>query len=464
MSTLAFADSHAHLDFADFAGELDQVLARARAAGVTGITTIGIDLEGGPRRLEIAEAYEGVTLSVGIHPHNADRVADASLEAIMAAVNHPKVVAIGETGLDYHYLKSGREGQLASFRNHIRAALATNLPLVIHSREAEADTRTILESEGAKHCGGVIHCFSGSADFARWGLEQGYHLSFSGIVTFRNAKDLQEIAKAVPLERLLIETDSPYLAPVPYRGKRNEPAYVVEVAKCLAALRSVPLETIATATRENTSRLFRPRTGTDARGETLAYTIDRGRYLNITAGCTLKCGFCPKWKAPRVHHYDLSLSSNPSAAAIIAAAGDVSAFEEVVFCGFGEPTLRLDTLLEVARSLKERYSVPIRVNTDGLACRVRRQDVTPRFAGIVDAVSVSLNAQSAEVYDRHCHPGLSGSYEAVKAFILAVKQHVPKVTATAISGLEGVDIEACRAIAEEELGVHFRVRYLDRLG
>ena len=195
----------------------------------------------------------------------------------------------------------------------------------------------------------------------------------------------------------------------------------------------------------------------------LAYPIGDGLYLNISRGCTLHCAFCPKWTAPVVHDYDLTLEHNPRLEEVLAAMGDFSAYEEIVFCGYGEPTLRLELLLDVARVVKERTGTRVRVNTDGLANRVHRRDVTPAFAGLVDAVSISLNAQNQTVYDRHCQPELPDAYPSMLAFVAAVRRHVPEVTLTAIDGLEGVDIAACRRLAEG-MGVAFRSRHLNRVG
>ncbi|MBF0164759.1 MAG: YchF/TatD family DNA exonuclease [Magnetococcales bacterium] len=465
---LRFADSHAHLNFPDFRDDLPEVLHRARGAGVAWINAIATRLsEVGPI-LELIGDDPDLYTSVGIHPHHVAEVPECSVEAILAHCHHPKVVAIGETGFDLHYEFSPRAQQEMVFRNHIRAAREMGLPLVIHTREAEEETRRVMEEESAATCGGVIHCFTGSAQMARWALDQGFHLSFSGILTFKAARALQEVARTLPLERLLIETDAPYLAPIPHRGKRNEPAYVVRVAEFLAQLLDRPLEEVARVTTDNYLRLFRiPREEPRAprADEKLTYVIGNGLYINLTKACTLHCQFCPKWEGQTVvKGHDLTLRRQPDAQRVIAAMGDVSGYQEVVFCGFGEPTLRLETLLEVAAEIKRRGPMRIRINTDGLANRVFGTDVTPRFAGLIDALSVSLNAQDEATYARICRPALGQSYESVKGFIRAARAHVPEITATAIQGVEGVDVAACRRIAEEELGVRFRVRYLDALG
>lgn len=257
-----FADSHAHLDFPDFGMELETVMQRAQEARVTWINTVATRLTDVPSLIRLCERFSQVFTTVGIHPHHAEQVEDASISAIVeAAGHHPKVVAVGETGLDFHYDSSARPVQERVFRHHIRAANRLNLPLVIHSREAEAVTRRIFEEEGGAVRGGVLHCFTGSLEMAAWGLAQGLYLSFSGVLTFKNGDALRQVARTVPLDRLLIETDAPYLAPVPKRGKRNEPAYVVRVAETLAALHGVSLERMAEATTTNYLRLFQPPLG-----------------------------------------------------------------------------------------------------------------------------------------------------------------------------------------------------------
>ncbi|MBF0605873.1 MAG: YchF/TatD family DNA exonuclease [Nitrospirae bacterium] len=455
------ADSHCHLNFPDFAQDLEPILQRAEQAGVTFINMISTRLTEVGELIRLVESYPQLTTTAGIHPHYAQEAGEGVTAALFNALNHPKMVAVGETGFDFHYNHSSKEAQERVFRDHIRVAVARHLPLVIHTREAESDTIRVLEEEGGRGCGGVIHCFTGSLAMARWALDFGYHISFSGILTFRGAQALRQVAAEVPLDRLLVETDAPYLAPMPHRSKRNEPSLVVEVARVLAQVKGISLEELATRTTANYLRLF----GLEApEKETLTYAIGKGLYVNLTGGCTLRCQFCPKWEKPWVHHYDLTLHHNPKAQEIIAALGDISTYEELVFCGYGEPTLRLSVLLEVARWGKGRGCQRIRVNTDGLANLVYGRDVTPLFAGLVDAVSISLNAQNAMVYDRHCRPSLAGSYEAVKEFCLAVKHHVKDVQVTAIEGLEGVDIAACERIAREVLGVGFRKRIYNIVG
>ena len=250
-------DSHCHLDFPDFAPELDAVVTRAGAAGVGRMVTISTRVRRHAQVLAIAERFPNVTCSVGTHPHHAHEELDITVEELVARASHPKVVAIGEAGLDYHYDNSPRDAQEQGFRTHIAAARATQLPLVIHAREADDDTARILEEEmGKGPFPAVLHCYTGGPELARRAIALGHSISFTGIVTFKNSGALREIAASLPADRFLVETDAPYLAPLPYRGKRNEPAYVTEVAKVLAEVRGVTPDEIARQTTENFFRLF----------------------------------------------------------------------------------------------------------------------------------------------------------------------------------------------------------------
>jgi len=250
-------DTHCHLDFPDFAAERDDIVARAHAAGVKQMITISTRVRKFPEILAIAEKYPTVFCSVGTHPHNADEELDIPVSELIELARHPRVVAIGEAGLDYFYDNAPREAQAIGLRNHIAAARETGLPLVIHSRSADEDMAAILTEETGKGTFPfLLHCFSSGPELARVGVELGGYVSFSGILTFPKSEELREIARTVPLERMLVETDAPYLAPKPFRGKRNEPAYVAHTAAVLAETVGVSAEEIARITTENAFRIF----------------------------------------------------------------------------------------------------------------------------------------------------------------------------------------------------------------
>lgn len=250
-------DSHCHLNYEGLREDVPGVLARARAAGVSRFLNISTKEREWPEVVGLAEQEADVFATVGIHPHEAETHPDVDTAKLVAGANHPKVVGIGETGLDYFYDHSPREQQQTAFRAHIAACRETGLPLIVHTRDAEEDTARILREEMEKGpYTGVIHCFTASQQFAELALELGFYISLSGIVTFKNARDLQETAKTIPQDRLLVETDSPFLAPVPKRGKTCEPAYVTHTAAFVASLRGQTVEELAQATTENFLRLF----------------------------------------------------------------------------------------------------------------------------------------------------------------------------------------------------------------
>jgi TatD DNase family protein len=250
-------DSHCHLDFPDFAPDLDGIVERAVAADIARMVSISTRVRQFDRLLAIAERFADVYCSIGTHPHYAHEEPEVTVDDLVERSRHPKVVAIGEAGLDYHYDFSPREAQETGFRRHIAAARETGLPLVIHTREADADTARILEEEtGRGAFPAVLHCFTSSRELALRGIDLGLYVSFSGILTFKKSDELRAIAAALPADRILVETDSPYLAPGKFRGKRNEPSYVRETAKALAAARGVTFDEIARQTTENFFRLF----------------------------------------------------------------------------------------------------------------------------------------------------------------------------------------------------------------
>lgn len=251
-----FTDSHCHLDFPGLIEQLPDLLERMRQAKVTRALCISVQLEDFPKVHELALAHESLWATAGVHPDYED-IAEPTEELLLDLASKPKVIGIGETGLDYYRLKGDLTWQRNRFRTHIRAAKRCNKPLIVHTRNAGEDTLAILKEEGAQACGGIIHCFTETLDFAKAALDLGFYLSFSGIVTFKNAADLREVARYTPMDRILIETDSPYLAPVPHRGKTNEPSFVPHVAELLAREKGLSVEEVGVQTTQNFNTLFR---------------------------------------------------------------------------------------------------------------------------------------------------------------------------------------------------------------
>ncbi len=454
-------DSHAHLDGKQFSGDLPDVLARARIAGVTSILTIGCDLESSRTSVDLAIRHPQVYASVGIHPHDALELNPsglAELERMIEAVD--KVVAIGEIGLDFYRDRSPREVQRTAFRKQIRLAKKLGKPIIVHDRDAHDEVLQILREEQAATVGGVLHCFSGDLAMARECVAMGFLISFAGPLTYPKNDGLRAIAAALPIDVMLIETDCPYLAPQKWRGKRNEPAYVRATAEALAATKGLSLEDVARVTTLNAYRLFG--IGSVDQSTRIAYQIRDSLYLNITNRCTNHCTFCAKFGDFTVKGHQLCLEREPGFDEVIEAIGDPSQYREVVFCGYGEPLLRLELVKQVAAWLKER-KITVRINTDGQANLVHKRNILPELSGLVDSISVSLNAPDAKQYQRICQSALGEEgYASLKAFLKDARQYIPDVTATAVS-LPGIDIEACRKVAGE-LGVAFRERVYNEVG
>jgi TatD DNase family protein len=454
-------DTHAHLDMPEFAADLPEVIERARAAGLIHVVTVSIDLPSLRRNLEIAAANPGfVSVTAGVHPHDAAAITAGDWREIERLAAEPAVVAIGETGLDYFRDRSPRDLQADLFARHIGLARSLGKPLVVHSRDAAADTFALLERERAGDIGGVLHCFSGTREDGERALALGFLLSFAGPLTYPRSA-LARVAPALPVERMVVETDAPFLAPQSRRGRRNEPAFVAETAAALAALKGLARRDVERITTRNACAAFRLPCPPPA--PEIAYPIRNALYLNVTSRCTNRCAFCTRETSPVVKGHDLTLEREPTVQEIIDAAGDVSGYDEVVFCGFGEPLLRWDVVREVARTLKAR-GARVRINTNGQARLFLGRDILPEMSGVVDALSVSLNAPDAAGYARICRPDAGeAAYDEVKRFIREARRHVPSVTASVVA-LPGLDIEGCRRIAEEELGATFRIRPYNEVG
>jgi len=451
-------DTHAHLEMLE---DIPQVIERARDTGIERIVAVSSDLISSNKTVEIAEDFPMVFTAVGIHPHEASSFDEEVLSQIEDLCNEQKVVAIGETGLDYHYMHSPRDIQINSFRRHIELAKKLDLPLIIHVREAHDDVLKILKEENAWETMGVIHSFTGDYETAKKYIDEGFYISFSGILTFKNAEDIRQAAKKIPIERILIETDSPYLAPIPFRGKRNEPSYIKYVAEKIAELRGISSEKIEEETTANAKNLFifEPSEAPTS----IAYKLRDSLYLNITNRCTIACVFCGKWRSFMLRDFNLRIKKEPTVDEILDTSGNPTMYNEIVFVGWGEPLLRVDVVNEVSKKLKDKGAKRIRVDTDGLANLVHKRNVLPELKGLVDSISISLNAQDAETYARIC-PSKYGdkAYFAVLDFIKDAKNYIPDVTASVVT-IPGVDVEKCRVIVED-LGVKFKPRIYGKVG
>lgn len=447
------SDTHVHLDLDAYDGDREDVVARARAAGVGLMINVGFDLATSRASIALAEAHEFIYASVGVHPHDAATVTDEILEELRRLAAHPKVVAVGETGLDYHRDLSPRDAQKSAFRSHIRLARDVGLPLIVHNREALRDVLRIVDEEGVPEAGGVMHCFPGDTAYAEEATGRGFHVGVGGPVTYSARGRLVGVARSVPLNRLLLETDAPWLPPVPHRGKRNEPAYVALVARAVADIRGLSVADLARATTGNALRLFR---AVRRPPPSIAYEMWGNLYLNITNRCTNACTFCIRYQTDVLWGYNLKLDGEPTVEEIVEAIGDPTRYREVVFCGYGEPTIRLDVVKEVGARIR-RAGGRVRIDTNGQGNLIWNRNVAPELREAVDAVSVSLNAHDAETYDRICRPTRGGGvFQHVLSFITECKKAGLTVTASVVD-VPGIDLARAQALAEA-LGVPLRVR------
>ncbi len=453
-------DTHVHLDDEQYSSDREKVIAAAEKAGIKYLVNIGTDPESNAFSLKTSAEYANIYCALGIHPNYCCGADEQVFELIDKQAAQKKVSAIGETGLDYFRNTTPRETQEKVFRRLIGLAKKHNLPLVIHSRDASQDTLKILKEEKVQELGGVLHCFTGELMLLNECLKLGFYIAVGGAVTYPNAAALRAAVKNIPLSRLLLETDSPYLAPQSKRGQRNEPAYLREIAEKVAEVQGKSLETISSWSGINAGYLFR--LGVAGQGK-IVYELNGSLYINLTNRCSNHCGFCARNESIMVKGHDLSLEREPGAEEIIKAAGDISKYKEVVYCGFGEPFIRLETLKKTAAAFKAK-GARVRVDTNGQGNLIHGRNILPGLKGLVDAVSVSLNAPTAEKYQKICSSQFGeAAFNGLKEFISEAAKYIPEVTASVVT-VPGIDIEACRKIAEEELKVKFRVRQFGKVG
>jgi TatD DNase family protein len=458
---MKLVDTHCHLYMSEFSEDLDGVIARAGLAGVKRIIVPGIDIESSKKAVDLAAQHESIFAAVGIHPHNADTVTSRDLMELRDLVtNNDKVVAIGEIGLDNYRNRSDPEKQKDIFRELLALAAELDLPVIVHSREASEDVMGILGKAKPDFLKGVMHCFSGGNDFLEKVLSLGLYVSFAGNITFPKAASLREAARFAGIEKILLETDAPYLAPGKYRGKRNEPSFMVELAELYGEIFGIDPDRAGCITSANTDGLFR--LALEGTG-TIVYKIRNSLYVNMTHRCSNRCVFCARQVSDKVKGHDLHLGCEAVREDIIKAIGDPSAYDEVVFCGFGEPTLRWGALKRVASYVKERRG-QVRLNTNGEANLINGRDVTPEMEGIVDRVSVSLNAPDSRMYDGLCASAFGEkAHGGILDFISGCASRGIKTEITCLDSIGEEAVSACRKIGDS-LNAGFRLRYLDDVG
>jgi len=450
-------DSHCHLEMPHYKDEREQIIERALAAGVRRLLTVGTNLPDSRRVVQIAAQHEPVYCSIGIHPHDAKDASEQSYAELRELAEQPKVVAYGEIGLDFFKNYSPHDVQIREFTRQIRLARDLNLPIIIHDRDAHQETVDILKSEGGTYRG-VFHCFAGDEAMAEQVMDLGFLLSFTGSITFGKKMKAHRVIRQAPLDRIMVETDAPFLTPVPHRGKRNEPAYVRFVAEKIAELKETTVEEVEWFTTDNAYRLFRFETF--GKLAAIVYPWKKALYINLTSRCSNRCLFCAKHPAFTLgpHYLRLEENEEPTVDDVLAEISDTAAHEEIVFCGYGEPTIRWDEMIRIAKALKKRGARRIRLNTNGLAELIHDRPLAKEMKGVIDAVSVSLNAPDAGAYAELCNPQQGErAYHAVLDFIGQAKRYVPEVVASVVT-VADVDLPAVRKLAEQQLGVPLRER------
>lgn len=448
-----FIDTHTHLFYPNFEGEVDKIIERAVQSEVDYMIVPGTDLATSLQAIELAEKYENVYASVGIHPHDSKDWNDSIIEKLDELAKNKKVVAIGEIGLDYYYDFSPREIQIKTFESQIQLALKLNLPIIVHNREANDDIMNIARKYKDSGLRAQYHCFAGSIADARELVEMHHYISFPGIVTFKNAESIRKVLSRVAIENLLLETDSPFMTPVPHRGERNEPAYIKLIAEKIAEVHNLTLQDVGKATSYNAHKLF----GIGMKPKlSFTYTIGQSLYINVTNRCNADCVFCDRKGEAVINGYNLKMtkSEEPEAEVYIKEIGDPKKYREIVFCGYGEPTIRWNVVKRIAKYVKE-FGGNTRMNTDGHGNFINKRDITPELKGLIDTVSISLNSTNPVQYGKlmRVDPSMHGE---MLDFARKAKDYTHVVLS--IVGLSEIDSEAAKKFVAEEVGVDFRER------
>lgn len=448
-----YIDSHAHLFFPNYNGDLDEVLDRAKASGIDYIIVPGTDVASSMRAAELADKYDMIYAAAGVHPHDTKEWDDSLLKNLEDLASNKKVVAIGEIGLDYYYDFSPKEKQLSAFRKQLDLALKLDLPVIIHNREADEDVMSIIRSYQGTGLRAQFHCFAGTLADAKELIELHHFISFTGNITFPKADNLRNILKQIQIDNLLLETDSPFMTPVPYRGKRNEPSYINIVAEKVAEVQGIPADMVARATSLNVFRLFG--IGTKPK-VSYTYELYDSLYVNITNRCNADCVFCDRKGDAFIKGYNLKMtkSEEPQADVYINEIGDPKKYHEIVFCGYGEPTIRWDVVKQISRYVKDNGG-KTRLNTDGHGSYINKRDITPEMKGLIDSVSISLNSVYPDQYAKIMNVDESLFNEMID-FARKAKQY-SNVVMTVV-GFNEIDTEKAKKFVEEELGVSYRLR------
>lgn len=448
-----FIDTHTHLFFKNFDEDRDEVIKNALTAGVKYMVVPGTDIETSRQAVELAEKYKSVYAAVGVHPHDTKDWDDSLIDELRKLAKHPKVVAIGEIGLDYFYDFSPKDKQQQAFDKQIQLALELELPIIIHNRDSNDDIMEFARKYKDSSLKAQYHCFAGTVENARELVEMGHFISFTGNITFKKADSIREVLSKVSVENILLETDSPFLTPVPFRGKRNEPKHIPIIAQIVAETHHLRVEDVARTTSWNAYKLFGIGKKMDL---SYTYQIGESLYVNVTNRCNADCIFCDRKGEAVINGYSLKMSKveEPEAETYIVQIGDPAKYKEIVFCGYGEPTIRWEVVKEIAKYVKANGG-KTRMNSNGHGNFINKRDITPELNGLIDTVSISLNSTSAEQYAK-----LMRVDETLHAEMIDFAKRAKHFTRIVMSivGLSSVDTENAKQFVTNEIGVDFRER------
>ena len=450
-------DSHTHLTSKEFKQDRFDVLMSAREAGISRMLAVGTNLNDSQMSMELARKFSFIDASIGLHPHEASQWNTECLDYIKTCLS--SAVAIGEIGLDFYYNFSTPDQQIHALTDQLELAQAEKMPVILHCRDAYSQLISILDDTlSNNHAGGVIHCFNGSLEHARQFLNMGFLVGFGGMLTFKKSDNLRSVFQAIPNDSILFETDCPYLAPVPYRGKRNEPKYVSGIYTLGAHLKQTPLETLTGIIANNYARVFNLNDSISS--GSYIYRNGNRCYINLTNDCMNKCHYCIRAKKDSLWGYNLWLDKEPAVADVVSAISQESDIQEFIFCGYGEPLLRYKKIVSIAKCLLNT-GIPIRINTSGHLPRSWNiQEIIDQLSPLINTIEVSIGGASSESYIQICRPvddqpetAFDRVIEFVKTCIAAQQMTVKLSVVTD----PDIDLNACRNLAAE-LGLPLKER------
>ena len=441
-------DSHSHLTSTDFDIDRFDVLMTARAEGLTRILVAGNNFSDSQSAVDLAALFPFLDASAGLHPHEAVSWNDSSPAQFRKILS--SCVAIGETGLDYYYNYSSREQQIIALKGQLELALTQNLPVILHCRDAYDDLMKILPEIFSKNNpGGVVHCFNGSSDQAAQLIEMGFLLGFGGMLTFKRSTSLQKVFEEIPMESILLETDCPFLAPVPHRGKRNEPKYVAEIYKLGAKLKNISVKSLSEKISNNYHGLFHP--GESIPNGAFVYQNNNRCYINLTNDCLNRCRYCIRKTAPTLWGYNLWLKQEPSVDDVLEAIPYSNGIKEIVFCGYGEPLLRYKKISSISKCLIQ-HGIPIRINTSGhLPATWNAREIVQELSPYINTIEVSLGNATAQGYSKQCQPlddHPETVFSRVLEFVKICSDSDKFAVRLSVVTHPDTDLQACRNLAD----------------